>query len=165
MKPRKWNDFRIDIFGQDGPQWVSCFAFDETDYLVSFQPEGCCMMYGPYWPRFGAYWQTADGARELLAYDWKQCVGRVVPVMARTKPVQRVDFDHPEVTAKAGIEAFRHFLKTIGMPGNFAELGADEKDIPELVDILCNGNGRPGYTGGFVKLYEKDCAEIYRLMV
>ena len=30
---------------------------------------------------------------------------------------------------------------------------------------FCNGNGRPGYTGGFVKLYEKDCAEIYKLMV
>ena len=96
VKPRKWNDFRIDIFGQDGPQWASCFAFDETDYLVSFQPEGCCMMYGPYWPRFGAYWQNADGARELLAYDWRQCVGRIVPVMPREKPVQRVDLAHAE---------------------------------------------------------------------
>ena len=96
VKPRRFNDFRIDIFGQDGPQWVSCFAFSETDYLVSFQPEGCCFLYGPYWPRFGAYWQNADGDRELLAYDWKQCVGRVVPVMPRTLPVVRADLTRKE---------------------------------------------------------------------
>ena len=88
----------------------------------------------------------------VFTYVMNHDVMRFAKVATRVWGCQ-MDFDHPEVTAKAGIEAFRHFLKTIGMPGNFAELGADEKDIPELVDILCNGNGRPGYTGGFVKLY------------
>ncbi len=96
VKPRHFNDLRIDIFGQDGPQWTSCFAFNETEYLVSFQPEGCCFMYGPYWPRFGAYWQTAGGERELLAYDWRQCVGGIVPVMPRKPPVKRADLTNPE---------------------------------------------------------------------
>ena len=77
----------------------------------------------------------------------------------------QMDFEHPEVTAKAGIEAFRHFLKGIGMPGNFSELGADEKDIPKLVESLCRGDGRPGSISGFVTLTEEDCANIYKLMV
>jgi len=95
VKPRHFNDGRIDIFGQDGPQWCNCFAVNETDYLVSFQPEGCCRMQGPYWPRFGAYWQNADGARELLAYDWAQCTGGIVPVMPRKAPPARVDATRP----------------------------------------------------------------------
>jgi len=51
------------------------------------------------------------------------------------------------------------------MPKNFEELGAKEEDIPKLVDMLCNGDGRPGYIQGFVKLDEEDCANIYKLMV
>ncbi len=97
VKPRRFNDLRIDIFGQDGPQWAECFAFDEENYLVSYVPEGCGRMYGPYWPRFGAYFQTADGARELLAYDCRQCAGGIVPVMPRTPPVTRVDTTRPEM--------------------------------------------------------------------
>ena len=37
--------------------------------------------------------------------------------------------------------------------------------IPKLVDVLCNGNGRPGSISGFVTLNEEDCAKIYQLMV
>ena len=77
----------------------------------------------------------------------------------------QMDFAHPEVTAKAGIEAFRSFLISLGMPRNFAELGAKEEDIPKLAKSLCWGNGRQGFLGGFVKLSEEDCREIYRLML
>ena len=51
------------------------------------------------------------------------------------------------------------------MPKNFEELGAKEEDIPKLADILCNGDGRPGYIEGFVKLSEEDCRNIYKMMV
>ena len=37
-----------------------------------------------------------------------------------------MDFEHPEITAKAGIRAFRDFLKSIGMPQTLAELGGKE---------------------------------------
>ena len=77
----------------------------------------------------------------------------------------QMDFFHPEVTAKAGIEALRSFLISIGMPKNFAELGAKEEDIPYLVDTLCNGTGRGGSISGFVTLNEEDCKKIYQLMV
>ena len=76
-----------------------------------------------------------------------------------------MDFNHPEATARAGIEALRRFLTDLGMPRNFYELGAKEQDIPKLVDALCNGDGRPGSITGFVTLNEEDCANIYRRML
>ena len=69
------------------------------------------------------------------------------------------------MTARAGIDALRHFLISIGMPKNFDELGAREEDIPHLVDVLCNGDGRPGSISGFVTLNEEDCTRIYQLML
>ena len=74
-----------------------------------------------------------------------------------------MDFYHPEVTARAGIEALRRFLCSIGMPKNFAELGAKEEDIPLLVETLLKG--RNGSLSGFVTLNAEDCRNIYRLMV
>lgn len=71
-----------------------------------------------------------------------------------------MDFANPENTAREGIRRFRSFLHSIGMPINFAELGAREEDIPALVDKFGIGSGR---TGGFVKLSAEDIAEIYRI--
>lgn len=77
----------------------------------------------------------------------------------------QMDFEHPEVTAKEGIEAFRNYLISIGMPKNFEELGAKEEDIPKLVNVLCRGDGREGTISGFVTLNEEDCTKIYKMMV
>ncbi|MBQ8200496.1 MAG: iron-containing alcohol dehydrogenase [Clostridia bacterium] len=71
-----------------------------------------------------------------------------------------MDFEHPENTALAGIRCFRRFLREIGLPINFAELGAREEDIPVLVQKLGLGEGR---TGGFVHLNSEDVAQIYRI--
>lgn len=76
-----------------------------------------------------------------------------------------MDFENPERTAKAGIEALRKFLCSIGMPANFAELGAKEEDIPTLANIACWGDGRDGIMSGFTTLNEDDVAAIYSLMV
>ncbi|MCR4993566.1 MAG: iron-containing alcohol dehydrogenase [Lachnospiraceae bacterium] len=76
-----------------------------------------------------------------------------------------MDFEHPEVTALEGINAFAAFLKSIGMPANFAELGAKEEDIPRLVETLCCGDGRNGSISGFVTLDKEDCTKIYKMMV
>ena len=77
----------------------------------------------------------------------------------------QMDFDHPEVTALEGINAFQNFLISLGMPKNFEELGAKEEDIPKLVEVLCRGDGRDGTITGFVTLNEQDCTNIYKLMV
>ena len=100
----------------------------------------------------------------VFTYVMNHNVMRFAQVAVRVWGCQ-MDFEHPEVTAKAGIEAFRNFLISIGMPKNFEELGAKEEDIPKLVDVLCNGNGRNGSIAGFVELNEEDCANIYKLMV
>ena len=72
----------------------------------------------------------------------------------------QMDFAHPEVTALEGIRRFRQFLHSIGMPINFAELGAKEEDIPKLVEKFGIGDGK---TGGFVSLSAADITEIYRI--
>ena len=76
-----------------------------------------------------------------------------------------MDFRHPEVTAKAGIAAFRNFLKSIGMPQTMSQLGGKEADIPYLAHTAAYGNGNSGSIGGFVTLKEADIANIYKLML
>ena len=100
----------------------------------------------------------------VFKYVMKHDVMRFAKAAVRVWGCQ-MDFDHPEVTALEGIEALRNFLISIGMPRNFAELGAKEEDIPTLVKQLCRGNGRPGSISGFVTLDEKDCTEIYKMML
>jgi alcohol dehydrogenase YqhD (iron-dependent ADH family) len=100
----------------------------------------------------------------VFKYVMKHDVNRFAKVAVRVWGCQ-MDFDHPEVTALEGINAFQSFLVSIGMPKNFAELGAKEEDIPKLVDVLCNGDGRSGSIAGFVELSKEDCTKIYKMMV
>ena len=100
----------------------------------------------------------------VFKYVMKHDVMRFAKVAVRVWGCQ-MDFEHPELTASEGIEAFRSFLISIGMPKNFAELGAREEDIPKLVEILCHGDGRTGSISGFVTLNEDDCTKIYRMML
>ncbi len=65
-----------------------------------------------------------------------------------------------EQAALDGIAAFRGWLKSLGLPLTFAELGAKEEDIPLLVKTL-NLNGNT--LGGIKALNEADIAAIYRL--
>ncbi|MBO4496288.1 MAG: iron-containing alcohol dehydrogenase [Clostridiales bacterium] len=100
----------------------------------------------------------------VFTYELSHNVMRFAQAAVRIWGCQ-MDFAHPEVTAKAGIEAFRNFLISIGMPKNFEELGAKEEDIPKLVDVLCHGDGRDGTISGFITLKEDDCTKIYKMMV
>ncbi|HEX3076663.1 MAG TPA: iron-containing alcohol dehydrogenase [Lachnospiraceae bacterium] len=72
-----------------------------------------------------------------------------------------MNFANPEITALEGISRFREFLTSIGMPSNFAELGAKEEDIPALVKHL--GVTEEYKMGGFMKLGPQDVEAIYRL--
>ena len=74
-----------------------------------------------------------------------------------------MDFQHPELTAKAGIQAFRNFLRSIGMPQTIGEIGGKEEDIPYLAHTASYGNGNKGTLGSFVVLSEEDIANVYRL--
>ena len=94
-----------------------------------------------------------------MEYVCPQGVMRFAQMAVRVWGCQ-MNFAHPESTAREGITRFRRFLKSIGMPVNFAELGAKESDIPYLVEKTGIGTGR---TGGFVSLGADDIAAIYRI--
>lgn len=100
----------------------------------------------------------------VFKYVMKHNIMRFAQVAVRVWGCS-MDFEHPEVTAMEGINAFSKFLSSLGMPSNFEELGAKEEDIPTLVENLCFGNGREGSITGFVTLDEDDCAKIYQMMV
>ena len=94
-----------------------------------------------------------------MEYVYKHDVMRFCQMAVRVFGCQ-MNFENPETTALEGIRRFRSFLHSIGMPVNFAELGAKEEDIPKLVEKFGIGDGR---TGGFVHLSAADIAEIYRI--
>ncbi len=100
----------------------------------------------------------------VFKYVYKHDVMRFAKLAVRVWGCQ-MDFDNPERTALEGIAALESFLKSIGMPLSFAELGAKEEDIPKLVEALCYGDGGTGSISGFVTLDTDDCTKIYQMMV
>ncbi len=101
----------------------------------------------------------------VFRYTYKHDVLRFAQIAVRVWGCQ-MDFNNPEATALAGIQALQNFLVSIGMPKNFAELGADEKDIEKLAYTCCFGDGSAsGKVCGFTTLEQKDVEAIYRLML
>ena len=94
-----------------------------------------------------------------MQYVYKHNVLRFCQMATRVFGCQ-MNFENPEATAVEGIQRFRSFLHGIGMPINFAELGAKEEDIPALVEKLGIGDGK---LGGFMELDKNDVTEIYRI--
>jgi alcohol dehydrogenase YqhD (iron-dependent ADH family) len=99
-----------------------------------------------------------------MTYNMKHDINRFAQLAVRVWGCQ-MDFAHPDITAKAGIKAFKQFLRSIGMPTNFAELGSKEEDIEKMAQMACHGDGRGGTIGGFTKLTKEDVENIYRLML
>ena len=73
-----------------------------------------------------------------------------------------MDFQHPEITARKGIERYEQFMTSIGMPIRFSQLGAKAEDISILVKTAGLGENT---MGSFVKLTENDIQKIYELAV
>ena len=94
-----------------------------------------------------------------MEYVHKQDMMRFCQMATRVFGCQ-MNFGDPEATALEGIRRFREFLKSIGMPISFEELGAREADIPLLVEKFGIGDGT---TGGFMKLNKDDITKIYKL--
>lgn len=99
----------------------------------------------------------------VFTYNLNHDVMRFAQAAVRIWGCQ-MDFANPEATAKAGIQALKNFLSSIGMPITFEQLGAKEEDIPTLANNCC-GKDRNGSIGGFVTLSQKDVENIYRLML
>lgn len=85
----------FDMHSQFGPQWAYPCPIDTNRFLVSFMPEGCRYYRGPYSSRFGVYAMTADGRRELLAFDWgNHCLQPAVvkPRQAPRRLLRKLDY-------------------------------------------------------------------------
>lgn len=122
-------------------------------------------------------WASHDIEHELSAlYDCAHGAGLAVITPAWMKFVYKhninrfaqfavrvwgcdMNFANPEITVLKGIDRFKSFLKSIGMPVSFAELGANEEDIPTMVEKLCKRDG----VGNFVKIGAKEAEAIFRL--
>ena len=97
----------------------------------------------------------------VFTYTMKHDVMRFAQIAVRVWGCQ-MDFANPENTAKKGITALKGFLKSIGMPLTFDELGAKEEDIKKLAETATLGSGK---IVGFTELSTEDVENIYRLML
>jgi len=71
----------VDSYGQQGDQFQYPYPLSETEFLVTFKTEKA--------PRFGVYFMTIDGHRELLASDPKVSCNQSLPLAARPVPPVR----------------------------------------------------------------------------
>ena len=74
-----------------------------------------------------------------------------------------MDFEHPEKTALAGIEAHEAFLRAIGMPITLKELGARTEDIPRLAAKTKKTDPVNQTTGGAFPMKVEDIEAILRI--
>lgn len=74
-----------------------------------------------------------------------------------------MDFEHPERTALAGVEAHEAFLREIGMPVTLHELGARTEDIPALAAKTKKTNLENMTTGGAFPMTTQDVEAILHL--
>lgn len=73
----------------------------------------------------------------------------------------QMDYEHPENTAMEGIQRFEQFLRDIGMPVTFKELGAKGQDIPFLAQHTKRTNGEK--CGFFVPLDTQQIEDVLRI--
>ena len=85
--PRKTVAEKIDAYGQDGDQFQYPYPIDETQFILTYSPEG--FPNGRYEPPFGIYYMDIDSNRELLAFDPSVSCGQVVPICERPIPQMR----------------------------------------------------------------------------
>ncbi len=81
----------------------------------------------------------------FMRYQYKHNVMRFARLAVNVFGV-KMNYDNPEQTALDGIDVLEGFFRKIGLPTTFAELGAKEEDIPELIDkCVFNNREKLGY--------------------
>lgn len=73
----------------------------------------------------------------------------------------RMDYEHPERTAKAGIDATREYFNKLNMPSTLADVGLDEASIAIMSD-KCTSNGTVSFPSA-VNIGREEVEEIFRL--
>lgn len=92
-----------------------------------------------------------------MKYVMKHNVHRFVRFAVNVFGCQE-NLENPFETGVEGIQELRKFWKELGMPQTLEELGGSCEDVPILMETL---EIKKNTIGGFVKLTEADCKEIY----
>lgn len=72
-----------------------------------------------------------------------------------------MDFDHPERTALAGIEAMKRYFTEIGMPTHMSELGLTPDEYDAIIALTTKGGTRP--VKSYIDLGPEEIRAIYAL--
>jgi hypothetical protein len=101
--PQETPAVRVDAYGQGGPQFQYPYPLGEDEFVVGYSHQGRARR--PL--RFGIYFMTAGGARELLACDPGISCSQPVPLAPR-----RVPHEQPAPAERAG-ETGVYYLQDI----------------------------------------------------
>ncbi|MGJ7923255.1 iron-containing alcohol dehydrogenase [Neobacillus sp. LXY-4] len=93
-----------------------------------------------------------------MKYVYKHDVNRFVQFANRVWDVE-IDLNNLEKTVLGGIKKTEQFFSSIGMPVRLEEVNIDDEYFEEMAK---KGTER-GPLGNFVKLYEEDLVEIFKL--
>lgn len=111
---------------------------------------------------FSAMYDVTHGAGlAVITPAWMRYVLKINPhklVQFATRVWDIEPQETEEATALKGIEAFEAFLKKIGMPLTFEEIGAKAEDIDRMTEKLL---GKRKTEGNYVKLASDDVKKIY----
>ncbi|MDP6546895.1 MAG: hypothetical protein QGH60_23210 [Phycisphaerae bacterium] len=107
---RRTEAARVDRYGQKGELFRHPYALSEKYFIVGYSPEGWKKESG-----FGLYFFTADGRRELLAWDDSIPCSQPVPLAPRRAPQRRASMvDYRKST---GIYAVQNVYAGPGLKG------------------------------------------------
>jgi len=142
--------------------WVAMVAQNNSTGVGRAQDWGTHHMDNEIGIKYGA--SHGEGLAMLFPY-WMEYAMKANGPTLFAKYATRVfgipmDFEHPELTAKAGIKATRAFFNALGMRSSITEMGGKAEDIPEMVENMFHG--APNH-GNYVKLTPEIAAEIYRM--
>lgn len=87
---RETKAVRIDAYGQDGDQFQYPYPLSETEFLVTYDPQGSHNRR--YVRPYAIYFITIDGRRELLVADPKVSCNQPIPFVPRRRPHVRPSF-------------------------------------------------------------------------
>ena len=116
----------------------------------------------------GMYDRVAHGAGLAVIFPaWAKYIYKNEKALPRfCQFAQRVwgiemDFEHPERTALAGIEACENFFKSLGMPVRLSELDVDDTKFDEMAE-KCTFFGKR-VLKDYIPLGKKEIIDIYNL--
>ena len=116
----------------------------------------------------GMYDRVAHGAGLAVIFPaWAKYVYRNEKALPRFSQYAvrvwgiEMDFEHPERTALAGIEATENYFRSIGMPVRLSELDIDDSGIEEMAE-KCTFFGKR-VLKDYIPLDKKEMMDIYRL--